>query len=164
VIRRRDCSSYLDVIEALDKPVRIIRIQAAIIDINVDYSLKYGNQFLFTGKARDFRGSVSLLEPTGDGQQPSMTDAAANLIDSAGNVVQSSGLNFLSIVVSNAVDFINNIQLLEQDGLANILCQPTVVTLDNLEAIIQRQQTFYVRVPGTYTTDLYNVSRGPCSK
>jgi type III secretion protein C len=156
--------SYGDVIAALDKPVRIIQIQASIIDINVDYSLKYGNQFLFTGRAGSFRASASLLEPAADGQQSSITDATANLIDSAGDVIQSGGLNFSSIVLSNAVDFINRIQLLEQDGLANILSQPTVVTLNNLEAVIQRQQTFYVKVPGTYTTDLYDISAGTVMK
>lgn len=156
--------SYGDVIAALDKPVRIIQIQATIIDINVDYSLRYGNQFLFTGKAGSFRGSASLLEPAADGQQSSITDATANLIDSAGDVLRNSGLNFSSIVMTNAIDFINRIQLLEQDGLANILSQPTVVTLNNLEAVIQRQQTFYVKVPGTYTTDLYDVSAGTVMK
>ncbi len=156
--------SYRDVIAALDKPVRIIQIQATIIDINVDYSLKYGNQFLFTGKAGSFRGSASLLAPAADGQQSSITDATANLIDSAGDVIRNNGLNFSSIVMTNAIDFINRIQLLEQDGMANILSQPTVVTLNNLEAVIQRQQTFYVKVPGTYTTDLYDISTGTVMK
>jgi type III secretion protein C len=73
-------------------------------------------------------------------------------------------LNFSSIVMTNAIDFINRIQLLEQDGMANILSQPTVVTLNNLEAVIQRQQTFYVKVPGTYTTDLYDISAGTVMK
>ena len=155
--------SYRDVIAALDKPVRIIQIQASIIDINVNYSLKYGNQFLFTGKAGSFRGSASLLAPAADGQS-SITDATASLIDSAGDVIRSGGLNFSSIVMTNAIDFINNIQLLEQDGMANILSQPTVVTLNNLEAVIQRQQTFYVKVPGTYTTDLYDISAGTVMK
>jgi type III secretion protein C len=155
--------SYRDVIAALDKPVRIIQIQASIIDINVNYSLKYGNQFLFTGKAGSFRGSASLLAPAADGQS-SITDATASLIDSAGDVIRSGGLNFSSIVMTNAIDFINNIQLLEQDGMAHILSQPTVVTLNNLEAVIQRQQTFYVKVPGTYTTDLYDISAGTVMK
>jgi type III secretion protein C len=108
--------SYGDVIAALDKPVRIIQIQATIIDINVDYSLKYGNQFLFTGKAGSFRGSASLLAPAADGQQSSITDATANLIDSAGDVIRDSGLNFSSIVMTNAIDFINKFSCSNRTG------------------------------------------------
>jgi type III secretion protein C len=52
------------------------------------------------------------------------------------------------------------INALADDGKANILSSPRVLTLDNVEAVLENLNTFFVSVAGNLDTGLYNVSAG----
>jgi len=55
---------------------------------------------------------------------------------------------------------IARINALAQDGKANILSSPQVLTLDNVEAVLENLSTFFVRVSGNLDVALFDVSTG----
>jgi type III secretion protein C len=52
------------------------------------------------------------------------------------------------------------VNALADDGKANILSSPRVLTLDNVEAVLENLNTFFVSVAGNLDVGLYNVSAG----
>jgi type III secretion protein C len=55
---------------------------------------------------------------------------------------------------------IARVNALAQEGKANILASPSVLTLDNVEAVLENTDTFFVRVTGNLDAALYDVSSG----
>jgi type III secretion protein C len=52
------------------------------------------------------------------------------------------------------------VSALEQSNRAKIVSTPKVATLDNVEAIMDQRQRFFVRVAGYQSADLYGLSAG----
>jgi type III secretion protein C len=130
---------YEELVRKLDVESQIIQLDATVIDIDrskvsqlgIDWSYQHGN----TGVA--FGGGI-------------------NPVDAAGNL---AGLQINSII-SNASRFAARINALQTDGVTNIVQRPQVVTLNDMEAVIQSTQSVYVPVSGAYDEDLYNVMAG----
>jgi type III secretion protein C len=55
---------------------------------------------------------------------------------------------------------IARVNALAQEGKANILASPSVLTLDNVEAVLENIDTFFVRVTGNLDAALFDVSSG----
>jgi len=130
---------YEDLVRQLDVESQIIELDATVIDIDknnvrqlgVDWTYQHGN----TGAA--FGGGI-------------------HPVDAAGAL---SGLQINSII-SNASTFMARVNALETEGVTNIVQRPQVVTLNDVEAIIESTQTIYFPVAGAFDEDLYNVVAG----
>src|SRR5690606_4467678 len=63
-------------------------------------------------------------------------------------------------IIGDSSRFIARVNLLAEDGITNIVSRPQVVTLNDVEAVIENSQTVYVPVGGAYEVDLFNVIAG----
>ena len=67
----------------------------------------------------------------------------------------------LTTVLGDAGRFlIARVNALAEEGKANLLSSPKVMTVDNVEAVMEDLSTFFVRVQGNLDVDLFNVSAG----
>lgn len=137
-------SLYETLIEQLDQPQQVITITAAIVDISSDFTQELGVNFFDWNKT------------TGQGQLS---------VGPGGNAtLPSDGFNIAGRILSDNDEFLGRVQLLEKDNQAKVLARPSVVTFNNMEAIISQDETFYVRVDGDREVDLFDVHAGTILK
>jgi type III secretion protein C len=65
-----------------------------------------------------------------------------------------------TLLISNAARFYARLKALEGTGQARVLAKPTVLTLDNVAAVLDLSQTQYVPLVGERIADLANVTAG----
>jgi type III secretion protein C len=65
-----------------------------------------------------------------------------------------------TLLISNAARFYLRLKALEGAGQARVLAKPTVLTLDNVAAVLDLSQTQYVPLVGERIADLANVTAG----
>jgi type III secretion protein C len=66
-----------------------------------------------------------------------------------------------TIIAGNAAAFLMaRIGALEGSGKARTVATPRVTTMDNVPSVMSTKESFYVRVPGAYASDLFEVSSG----
>lgn len=113
---------YERLITQLDVPSPLIEIEAMIIDVNSDRVRDLGVNWSLRagGVSADF-GTLGALSVT---------------VNSAGGAASSSS------------GFLAQIRLLESTGDARIQSRPSVLTTDNIGALLDLSETFYVRVQG----------------
>jgi type III secretion protein C len=137
---------YDALIQELDKPVDLVEIRTAIVDISVDRLHELGVAW-----SVDAGGIGDGFRAVGGANVAEGTDFA----DIAG-----AGLN-LTTIYSNGLDmFMARIRALEEDGDAAVLSRPAVLTLDNIEASIEATNTYYIEVAGQEEVDLFDVTYG----
>lgn len=125
---------YQRLIDALDVPQRLVEIEAMIIDISRD-RLKDISADLIIGNGRH---SASL---------------------SAGATLTGQGLS--GTVVLRSLDrFFANLRLLEADGEAQVIAKPSVMTLENLVAVLDLSQTVYLKATGERVANITPVTAG----
>lgn len=142
---------YEELIAALDVEQQLIEIQATIIDVNSDRARDLGINWRFNNKHAD------VLYGKGDSSDLGLQRNSSQITP-----IQS-GLA-ISTVIGDASAFISRISALEDENAARIVSRPQVLTLGNVEAILENNQTFYVKVPGAYQVDLFNVVAGTTLK
>ncbi len=76
--------SYETLIADLDRPVKIIQINASIVDVNTNFSLQYGNQFLFNNKS-------VLTGLTAPGSIPPGSNSAGSVSDLVSSAALTTG-------------------------------------------------------------------------
>ncbi|WP_153075636.1 type III secretion system outer membrane ring subunit SctC [Paraburkholderia bonniea] len=151
--RAENMSAFGTLIHSLDLRPGILEIDASIIEITdnalqelgVDWQVHSSHLNGTSGTGRE-RGR----EGDRDGERdasPGMLPATPGGVLTA--VIGSSGRYLLS-----------RISVLQQSDQARIIASPKVETLDNLEAVMENKQTFYVQVGGYQSSDLYSVSAG----
>lgn len=133
---------YERLIAQLDVPSPLIEIEAMIIDVNserarelgVNWSLRGGSVSASFGVAQTLRpGALALtLGSAGSGTLPGEQDS-----------------NFLA-----------QIRLLESTGDARIQSRPSVLTTDNIGALLDLSETFYIRVQGERVASVSPVTAG----
>ncbi len=134
---------YRTVIEELDKSVLLVEIRAAIADINVNSMRSLGLSYQFNGP--DVVGGFN-------------TGTAVDPLNFASTVGQGAQV---TTIFTNGIDtLMARIQALETKGEASVLSRPTILTSDNLDAVLQNTKTFYVQVQGYQTVDLFDVTYG----
>jgi type III secretion protein C len=136
---RAQLDAYGELIRALDVEPQIVEIEATIIDVDIERLKKSGVAFGFVGP----NGSQIVSSP-----DPGALTATPD-----------QGL-YISTVVGSRDKFIARLNALETTGVARIVSRPLVLTLSDVEAVFQNNQTFYVPVKGSLSTDLYNVTAG----
>ena len=141
---------YEEVIKSLDKPVELVEIHAAIVDIDTNASRELGVNFRGKGGG-NWQGGGSLGSentPVGSGTPGISTDL-------------SSGGALLSTIYTHGSDyFMASINALESENAARMLGRPSVLTVDNVEAVLENTTTYYIPLRGQEAVDLYRVEAG----
>ncbi|WP_226382865.1 MULTISPECIES: EscC/YscC/HrcC family type III secretion system outer membrane ring protein [Burkholderia] len=132
--KRANMSLYRDLIEQLDRKPKLVEISVAIIDINAEDLGALGVDW--SASARIGGGSISF----NSGGQP---DAGS-----------------FSTVISNTGSFMVQLSALQQNSKARILSRPSIVTLDNMQAVLDRNITFYTKVSAERVAKLESISTG----
>ncbi len=150
---------YEDVINMLDRPVPIIEITVSIVDVDTQFTSQLGNQ-LFNISKTGGKTNFSI------GAAPAGGTATASLGGDSSSVTLLDGVSpnlAMGAGFSGAVStykFAEAIQALEANNRAQTLSRPSVLTLDNTEAVISQQSTFYTQTSAQYSSTLYNVNSG----
>lgn len=141
---------YEKVIQDLDKPVELVEIHAAIVDIDTNFKRDLGINYQFsTGGGDGWQGGGSL----------SSTGAAFNPTPGMG-AATGAGLNLSTIYTKGAEYFLARVQALEEEGGARVLGRPSVLTVDNLQATLENTSTYYLQISGYQAVDLFKVEAG----
>lgn len=139
---------YERLIAELDVPSEQIEIEVSIIDVTADRLKEIGvdwqvNQEL--GGSNINLGFGDLTTPT--------TGLAASIIDGSGD-------NFTTVLANGGNFFLSRIRALASEGEATVLSQPSVLTQNNLEAVLDHSTSFFVRLSGEDVADLEQITVG----
>ncbi|AJC23312.2 EscC/YscC/HrcC family type III secretion system outer membrane ring protein [Pandoraea pulmonicola] len=134
--RRRNLPIYDDLIAQLDVRPRLVDISVAIIDVNASDIAELGVDFSGSARLGGF-GRVALNGQAQDGDSSTFTT-----------------------VVGDTNKFMLNLSALERNSKARVLSRPSIVTLDNMQAVLDRSVTFYTKVSGEKVAKLESVTTG----
>lgn len=135
---------YEELISVLDVPSQLVEIEAVIVDVNSsrisDLGIDWGGRF---------------------GQVAGGFGTPAKVVDGVtGTIALGKGVS-PNTVVMNAGDFLMaRIRILEGDGDARVVSRPSILTQDNLGALIDLSETFYVQAIGERVANVVPVSVG----
>ena len=139
---------YETLIRELDVPTALIEIQAMIVDVNSQYMSELGIDWGMRS------GSMGFGYNTPSGSSASSTSTLA-LNWAAKGVVDASTLS-----VSAGNYLVSRLRALEGIGDANIQSRRSVLTLDNLGAVFDHSETFYIRTQGERVATVTPISAG----
>lgn len=142
-------SYYARVIADLDKPVELVEIHAAIVDIDSDFSRELGVNWAGAGS---FGGNISGGGSGGGSMGEGVFPAAGAASD--------GGLSFSTLYSHGTDYFLARVNALEEDGQARVLGKPSVLTMDNVQATLENTSTYYVPVQGYESSDLFKIDSG----
>lgn len=138
--------SYEELIKTLDKEPQMIEIEATIIDLDTEKMRELGVNW------RAQSGNDQALLGNG-----TFTD---ELLNPGANVTPAGDGGWVSLVLGNRQQFMARINALEKQGAARIISKPHVMTLSNVEALLNTTSTFFVRLEGQDEVDLRDVTVG----
>ncbi len=139
---------YEQVIRDLDKPVELVEIHAAIVDIDTSASRDLGVNF--SGKDRSSSGKW----------QSGGSMGASNTSNSIDTTMNSAGALLSTIYTHGSDFFMARISAMESKNEAKMLGRPSVLTVDNVQATLENTTTYYIPLQGTEAVDLYKVEAG----
>ena len=129
---------YLDVIRSLDQPVKMVELEAAIIDIDKDKVDEIGINWRLNQSNGEYSfGKIGNQIPSGEGV--------------IGIGIHSSG---------DSARFLAGLKALESIGESRVVSRPSVLTFDNQEATIDASERFYIKVEAESDASLFPVSTG----
>lgn len=132
--RKANMALYAELIRQLDQRPRQIEISVAIIDVDAGDMRQLGV---------DYGGSVKVGGAT-----------------IGFNTSRTTEDGTFSVLLNNSADFFVKINALEQSAKAKILSRPSVVTLNNVQAVLDRNITFYTKLQGKNVAELASVAAG----
>ncbi|MDC5840588.1 type III secretion system outer membrane ring subunit SctC [Vibrio europaeus] len=136
---------YRKLIAQLDQPQSRIEVAVSIVDISANDISQLGV---------DWRAGVSI-------GNNSIIDIKTTGDVAGGDVTLGSGATFKSLLdASNLNYLLAQIRLLESQGSAQVVSRPTLLTQENVEAVLNNSNTFYVKLLGKETTALEEVTYG----
>lgn len=168
---------YEAVIRSLDVKPALVEIEAKIIEVSEDSIDTLGVDW----RARSGSASVALTPGHLTNPMSSIaTTATGGAVLNNGTVIgipniATSGLttplvipgsqlpsgSVLTTVLGDSGRFLMaRVNALADHGKAKIVSSPRVLTLDNVEAVLENLSTFYVPVAGNLDVGLYNISAG----
>lgn len=138
---------YETLIRALDVPTPLIEIQAMIVDVNSQYMTELGIDW----GARIGGGGFGYNAPaTAQASSPSL----------ALNWAAKSAVDASTLSVSAGNFLVSRLRALEGIGDATVQSRRSVLTLDNLGAVFDHSETFYIRTQGERVASVTPVSAG----
>jgi type III secretion protein C len=145
---------YEKAIADLDKPVELVEIHAAIVDIDVNFTKELGVSYQGTGSAGKYWGGTGSLS----------SDGASFVPSPPAGEMPGPGLNLSTIYSFGSDYFIARVRALEQQGEARVLGRPSVLTVDNVQATLENTSTYYIKIEGYQAVDLFKVEAGTVLK
>ncbi|MCL2029112.1 MAG: type III secretion system outer membrane ring subunit SctC [Deltaproteobacteria bacterium] len=139
---------YEAVIAELDKPLDLVEIHAAIVDINASYTQNLGVRWSASRTQGDFAGSYGVLGAPG----------------AALSAPENAAFALSTIYNTSLNTFYADIRALEERGEGAILSRPSVLTMDNVQASLEYTTTFYIKLEGTDAVDVFPVTSGTTLK
>ena len=173
--RAERMASYDAVIRSLDVKPGLVEIEARIIEVSSDAVSSLGIDWRLHSGSGDFQFSRGNLPALGFGSAlsegapvagPAGSNNVIGVIPSPGVTppIPSADLQRGGVLTTLLGDsgryLIARVNALAQEGKANVLASPQVLTLDNVEAVLENLSTFFVRVSGNLDVGLYDVSSG----
>jgi type III secretion protein C len=131
--RTTNMASYRKLIQELDVRPQMIEISVSIIDVDAGVLSQLGI---------DWSAAVSL---------------GGNKISFNASGGTDSGF---SAIIDNTSGFMARLTALEKNSHAYILSQPSVVTLNNIQAVLDRNITFYTKLEGDKVAKLESIITG----
>lgn len=133
---------YRELISLLDVPTQLIEIEAMIVDVNsseiqqlgIDWGARVGN--------------VTANVTAGGPLSEAATAATINIGGSS------------TVIANLASSLMARINALESKGNARIMSRPSVLTMDNLGALIDLSETFYIQSVGERVSSVTPISVG----
>lgn len=137
-------SIYEDLINALDIPSKLIEIEAVIVDVNSSRVSELGIDW--GARAGNVAGGFGIPAKTPD--------------SATATVVIGKGVNPATVIADAGSYLMARVRLMEGDGDAKIVSRPSILTMDNLGALIDLSETFYVQSVGERVANVVPVSVG----
>ncbi|MGF6612961.1 type III secretion protein C [Paraburkholderia sp. WSM4175] len=153
-------SQYGTLIHRLDVKPQLIEIEAHIIEIDDNALQQLGVDWTAHNSHLDIQtGTGTLPQSTYNGtltQNFGQTTLPGNVLSSATPV----GASVAAVLGDAGRYLMARISALQQNNTAKIDASPKVVTLNNIEAVMDNKQQFFVPVSGYTAGDLYSISTG----
>jgi type III secretion protein C len=135
---------YEQLIALLDTPSSLIEIEAMIVDVNRTKVSKLGVDW--GARAGRFAGGFG---------QPATPPGATTM-----TLVNGAGVNPTTVIPSAGAFLMARVDAMEGDGDARIVSRPSVLTTDNLGALIDLSETFYVQSTGERVANVTPITVG----
>lgn len=124
---------YENIIKKLDVPLELIEIQAAIVNVSKNCGFSLGLNRLSLGKNKiDY--------------QP------------IGEKISDSQFSFRLKGIVNGSEFLTTINALESKKQSKVLARPSVITMNNMAALMEQSQTYYLPIKGTKSGDMFSIT------
>lgn len=130
---KQDMTMYASLIKQLDITPTMIEVSVTIIDVDTSDFNQLGIDW--SAAAKIGGGSITF------------------------NQGSLSSDNF-STVIGNTGNFMVRLNALQQNSKAKVLSRPSVVTLNNVQAVLDKNVTFYTKVEGEKVAKLESVTTG----
>jgi type III secretion protein C len=152
---------YQALIDKLDVKPKLIEIEAHIIEIDDNALKQLGVDWRAHNSHADLQTGTGTTQQNGYNGNIQPTFGTQTLADGT-TVIDTTPVGAsLTAVLGNAGRYLlARIDALQQSNLARIDASPKVATLNNVEAVMDNQTRFFVRVSGYTSADLYSVSTG----
>lgn len=148
--RPESMSTYENLIRKLDVPSQVIEIEATIIDVNTDKLKAEGVDWRYGTKDHDISSGEA------DVKEDFLSVIAG---DSIARMTQIPGMQ-AGAIIGDERRFVARLNVLEREGFVKVASRPKVVTLNDLEAVLESSRSVYVPVQGAYDVDLFKVFAG----
>jgi len=130
---------YEELIETIDIPQNLIEIEAIIVDIDRSRLKELGVDWQYLNNGRGISSNVS-----GIGQDP----------------VNQFNQGSATMLISDIGRFYASLRLLETQGEATVIANPSVLTLENQPAVIDLSETTYIETVGERVANVLPVTAG----
>ena len=162
---------YEGLIRSLDVKPGLVEIEARILEVDTDSVDSLGVNW----RGRSGSAGFGFSQNTPGGGNSSANSGSTGSSGTATSVIPVPGLitpalipasqlplgGVLTTVVGDSGRYLMaRVSALAEQGKATILSSPKVLTLDNVEAVLENLSTFFVPVAGNLDASLYNVSSG----
>jgi type III secretion protein C len=149
--KRQDMSFIENIIQQLDVPRDAIKIDVAVVEISKAGAIKIGSTFAIN--KRDTSAAAGGGAAAGGAAAGGTERIAFNFIDRTNASVT---MNFDKLFRNYSLS--ETLNILEDVGNAQTLTRSSVITLDNIGAVIDRSSTVYMAVTGAKAGGLYDVT------
>lgn len=151
---------YQQLIDRLDVKPRLIEIEAHIIEIDDGALKQLGIDWTAHNSHVDVQtGTGTLPQSTYNGTL-NPTFNTTTLADGTSIAATPLGVSLTAVLGDAGRYLMARVSALQQTNEARIDASPKVVTLDNIEAVMDNSTQFFVPVSGYTSADLYSISTG----
>jgi type III secretion protein C len=139
---------YKELIQQLDVPAPLVEIEALIIDVNINRLTELG---LSWNAVMDKQRTA-----LGFGDVGTAVDSKTLSVVTS----KAGGVTPGTLSAAGADYFVSRLRLLEQQGDASIQSRPSILTTENLGAVIDLSETFYIQTTSERSTLVTPVTAG----